>query len=92
MDWQSAISGNIFVEEKALRNTKSDKIAYGRLFIDVFERERLIEMYNRKAGKLPAFRHVVGGDQAGNMGILLDWRACKDNSKPFWLATKELTK
>jgi len=92
MDWQSGITGNIFVEEKTLNNTKAQKITFGRLFIDVFETDRLRAMYAAQNGKLFAYKHVIGGDQVNNRGMLLDWRACKDNSKPFWLEVKQLTK
>jgi hypothetical protein len=37
MDWQSGITGRVFVEEKTLRNTKADKVIIGRLLLDVFE-------------------------------------------------------
>jgi len=91
MDWLSAITGNLFVEEKTLNNTKAHKIAYGRLFIDVFDTDRLRQMYEAFDHGVYKYRHVIGGDQANNRGMLLGWKDCKDNSKPFWLAVKELT-
>ncbi|MGE5646414.1 MAG: hypothetical protein ACM336_11545 [Acidobacteriota bacterium] len=48
MDWGSAFSGNIFVEEKALKNSKAHKFVYGRLFLDVFDRQNLLEMDHAK--------------------------------------------
>ena len=91
MDWASAITGSLFVEEKTLNNTKASKMAFGRLFIDVFDTDTLRQMYIARNGKLYAYKHIIGGDQADNRGMLLDWRACKENSQPFWQLTKQLT-
>lgn len=91
LDWLSAITGNLFIEEKTLRNTHAHKIAYGRLFIDVFDTEKLRQMYALRNSQFYAYKHVIGGDQPDNRGMLLDWKACKANSQPFWLATKQLT-
>lgn len=91
MDWGSALSGNIFVEQKTLNNTKASKMAFGRLFIDVFDTDKLRDMYQARNAKLYVYKHVIGGDQADNRGMLLDWRASKENSQPFWLLTKQLT-
>jgi hypothetical protein len=93
MDWQSGITGRVFIEEKTLRNTKSDKFVIGRLLLDVFDTERLRQMYAEKVPNsgLDKYRKVVGGDQANNRAMLLDWKTCKDNSSPFWAAAKSLT-
>ena len=100
MDWGSAFSGNIFVEEKALINSQAHKFVYGRLYLDVFDRQHLLEMYHAKQrtrrpdgtfSESYKYKHLVGGDQATNMGMLLDWKACKENSQPFWLLSKSLT-
>ena len=91
MDWGSGITGNIFVEEKALANTKASKIVYGRLLIDVFDRTRLVEMYNARCQGMHVYKHVItGGDQAHNPGMLLNWKDCKANSQPLWAVTKQL--
>jgi hypothetical protein len=68
MDWQSGLTGNVFVEEKSLFNSRAQKMAVGRLFIDVFDIDHLRGMYKAKAGKLDLYRHVIGGDQSGNHG------------------------
>ena len=100
MDWLSAITGNVFIEEKTLRNTKADKMAIGRLYIDVFETAKLKELFNAKNrirrpdgtySEQFVHKHLVGGDQVTNMGMLLDWKTCKEHSKPFWLVSRELT-
>jgi hypothetical protein len=92
MDWQSGITGRVFIEEKTLRNTKASKIVTGRLLLDVFDVERLKVLYNakdrtpRRDGTFAEqyrFKHLVGGDQADNRGMLLDWRVCKENSQRF---------
>ncbi len=90
MDWASAVTGNIFVEGKTLNNTKASKMAFGRLFIDVFDTDKLRDMYMARNGKLYAYKHIIGGDQANNRGMLLDWRTCKENSQPLWIAVKQL--
>jgi hypothetical protein len=99
MDWLSAITGNVFVEEKTLRNTKAHKVAIGRLFIDVFDTAKLIELYNAKNrtrrpdgsfSETYLYKHLVGGDQANNRGMLLDWKTVKENSTPFWVVSKSL--
>jgi len=90
MDWTSAISGNIFVEEKTLNNTKAQKMAFGRLFIDVFDTDTLRQLYGARNGGVYAYKHVSGGDQADNRGMLLDWRACRQYSQPFWQFVKQL--
>jgi hypothetical protein len=99
MDWLSAITGNVFVEEKALRNTLAHKIAVARLFIDVFDADRLRQLYEAKNRVRRAdggfseqylYKHLVGGDQANNIGMLLDWKTVKANSEPFWLVSKQL--
>ena len=92
MDWGSGLSGNIFVEEKTLNNTKSHKVAFGRLIIEVFDTDQLRELYMARNGKIYAYRHVSGGDQADNRGMLLDWRACKQYSQPFWQFVKQLNR
>lgn len=99
MDWMSAITGNVFIEEKTLRNTKAHKMAIGRLFIDVFDTQRLIELYSLK-NRIPrgdgtfseqyVYKHLIGGDQANNRGMLLDWKTIKANSTPFWVVSKQL--
>ncbi len=100
MDWMSGLTGRTFIEEKTLRNTKAGKMIVGRLLLDVFEMERLKALYNAKNrvqrgdgsfAEQYVHRHVAGGDQPGNMGMLLDWRTAKAESQPFWLATRELT-
>jgi hypothetical protein len=100
MDWQSGITGRVFIEEKTLRNTKASKVVIGRLLLDVFDVERLKALYNAKDrisrgdgtfAEQYRFKHLVGGDQADNRGMLLDWRVCKENSQPFWLVAKQLT-
>lgn len=91
LDWASAFTGNIFVEEKSLRNSKADKFIYGRLLLNVFDRLRLLEMYEAREHGVHLFRHVVGGDQANNRGMLLPYKAVKENSQPLWMATRELT-
>ena len=99
MDWGSAFSGNIFVEEKALKNSRAHKFVYGRLFLDVFDRQHLLEMYHAKQRtrrpdgsymETDLYRHLTGGDQANNRGMLLTWKDVKDNSIPFWVVTKQL--
>jgi hypothetical protein len=67
-------------------------MAFGRLFIDVFDTDRLRAMYNAKAHEIYLHKHVVGGDQADNRGMLLPYQAIRDNSQPLWRATRELTK
>jgi hypothetical protein len=91
MDWQSGITGNIFCEEKALYNSKADKFIYGRLFLDVFDRQRLLEMYQARAQGMHVYKHVTGGDQTHNPGMLLNWQAVKENSIPYWAMRKQLT-
>lgn len=100
MDWQSGITGRVFIEEKTLRNTKASKMIVGRLIIDVFDVDHLRELYNAKNrvargdgtfAEQYTFKHVSDGDQAGNMGMLLDWKVCKEHSTPFWRVAKELT-
>jgi hypothetical protein len=99
MDFQSAFTGRIFVEEKAIRNSKAHKFVYGRLFLDVFDRQHLLEMYHAKQRTRRAdgsymerdlYRHLTGGDQVSNRGMLLDWKTVKANSQPFWLVIKQL--
>ena len=100
MDWGSAFTGNIFVEEKSIKNSQAHKFVYGRLFLDVFDRQRLLEMYHAKQRTRRAdgsfmetdlYRHLTGGDQASNRGMLLDWKTVKANSQPFWVLSKQLT-
>jgi len=100
MDWGSAFTGNIFVEEKAIRNSKAHKFVYGRLFLNVFDRQHLLEMYHAKQRTRRAdgsymerdlYRHLTGGDQASNRGMLLDWKTVKANSQPFWVLSKQLS-
>jgi hypothetical protein len=100
MDWQSGITGRIFVEEKTLRNTKASKFIVGRLLLDVFDTKTLIALYDAKdrirnldGGYFEqyVYKHTTGGDQANNMGMLLDWKVCKEHSTPFWRVAKELT-
>ena len=101
MDWQSGITGRVFVEEKTLRNTKASKVVIGRLVLDTFDTKSLIALYDAKSRirnldgssfEQYVFKHVSGGDQQGNMGMLLDWKACKEHSTQFWRVAKELTK
>lgn len=99
MDWASGITGRIFIEEKTLRNTKAHKFVIGRLLLDVFDTERLRQMYDEKLpvankwdGQFDKYKKVVGGDQANNKGMLLGWQDCKANSTPFWALAKSLTK
>ena len=100
MDWMSAFTKNIFIEEKTLRNTKAEKFAIGLLYVHTFDTAKLLELYNsmqrvRRADGTFAeqyvYKHVAGGDQAGNMGILLPREITKTIGQPFWLATKQLT-
>jgi hypothetical protein len=100
MDWASGITGRVFIEEKTLRNTKAHKVVIGRLVLDVFDTEHLIKMYDErltehlwdgKQWQTDKYRKVIGGDQANNKGMLLDWKVCKENSTPFWVVAKELT-
>jgi len=99
MDWQSGITGRTFVEEKTLRNTKAHKVIIGRLLLDVFDTKTLIALYDAKSKTRRydgssfdqyVYKHVSGGDQANNMGMLLDWKACKEHSTPFWRVAKNL--
>jgi hypothetical protein len=80
----SALTGNIFVEEKTLANTKADKIVYARLFLNVFETERLKAMYTTQARGMYQYKHVTGGDQADNRGMLLRFDDIKANSEPWY--------
>jgi hypothetical protein len=100
MDWVSAFSKNLFIEEKTLRNTKADKFAIGLLYIHTFDTKELIDLYNAKQKVRRAdgtfaeqylYKHVAGGDQAGNIGMLLPREITKTIGQPFWLATKQLT-
>jgi hypothetical protein len=96
MDWHSGLTGNIFIEEKTLRNTKANRILYGRLILDVFDTDRLRQMYEerlenptwddrRAAWQMYRYKHVsTGGDQANNPGMLLGWKDVKENSHPYW--------
>jgi hypothetical protein len=89
MDWQSGITGRIFVEEKTLRNTKAHKVIIGRLILDTFDTKTLIALYDarEKIKRLDGsyfeqyvYKHVNGGDQPDNKGMLLDWKVCKEHS------------
>ena len=100
MDWLSAFTKNIFLEEKTLRNTKADKFAIGLLYIHTFDTKQLIELYDAKQRVRRAdgtfseqylYKHAAGGDQAGNMGMLLPREVTKTIGQPFWLAIKNLT-
>ena len=100
MDWASGITGRTFIEEKSLRNTKAHKFVIGRLILDVFDTKTLLALYDAKSTirnidgssfQQYVFKHVSGGDQPGNTGMLLDWKACKEHSTPFWRVAKELT-
>jgi hypothetical protein len=99
MDWLSGITGNTFIEEKTLRNTKAHKMIVGRLLLDSFDMAHLREQYNAKNrvsrgdgtfAEQYRYKHLCGGDQADNRGMLLDWRTVKAESQPFWLTTREL--
>lgn len=101
MDWASGISGNIFVEQKTLKNTLAQKMVFGRLIIDVFDTDKLRQMYGEKLAQpifnerkgewqMDKYRKIIGGEQANNRGMLLSWRDCKDNSQTLWLLTKQL--
>ncbi|SRR5579883_1043358 len=101
MDWMSGLTGRTFIEEKTLRNTKASKMIVGRLMLDVFDVQRLREMFDERLQTpvyderksiwlMTRYKHVIGGDQADNMGMLLDWRDVKANSRPLWAVTKEL--
>ncbi len=99
MDFQSAFTSNVFIEEKTLRNTKAHKMVIGRLILDTFDIPHLIELYNAKNrtrrpdgtfAEQYVHKHLCGGDQANNRGMLLDWKTCKENSRPLWLETREL--
>ena len=48
MDWASGLTGRVFIEEKTLRNTRAHKFIIGRLLLDVFDTERLRQMYDEK--------------------------------------------
>ena len=100
MDWVSAFSKNLFIEEKTLRNTKADKFAIGLLYVHTFDTKELVDLYNAKQKVRRAdgtfaeqylYKHVAGGDQAGNMGMLLPREVTKTVGQPFWKATRELT-
>ena len=80
----SALTGNIFVEEKTLQNTKADKMVFARLFLNVFDTERLKAMYAEQGHGIYRYKHVVGGDQANNRGMLLRGDDIKTNSEPWY--------
>lgn len=99
MDFLSAITSNYFLEGKTLRNTKADKFIIARPWITVFDTERLREFYNaknrvhREDGSFAEqyqYRHVVGGDQADNEGVIVPCKEANQFGKPLWEATKEL--
>ena len=90
MDWMSGLTGNLFVERKALYNTKADKILYGRIFLTVFETERLRAMYEAQSNGMYMYRHVIGGDQANNRGMLLKFDDLKGTSQPWYAVRNKL--
>jgi hypothetical protein len=91
MDWMSAFTKNIFIEEKTLHNTKAQKMAIGLLYVHTFDVEKLRELYEARKAGIYLYKHVVGGDQADNRGMLLPREITKTEGQPFWLATRELT-
>jgi hypothetical protein len=101
MDWMSAFTKNIFIEEKTLRNTQAHKFAIGLLYIHTFDTAQLRELYNAKQrvrrqdgtfSEQYLYKHVVGGDQADNVGMLLPREITKTIGQPFWMVVRELTK
>jgi hypothetical protein len=92
MDWMSGLTGNLFVEEKTLRNTKANKMLYARLILNLFDTERLREMYKAQGHGLYRYKHVTGGDQADNRGMLLAYDDIKANSEPWYAYRNHLKK
>lgn len=100
MDWLAALSGNFFFEKKAIYNTKADKFIVARPWITVFDTQRIREFFEAKNrvrrldgtySEQPLYKHVQGGDQAGNEGVLVPCKEANQFGKPLWEAVRELT-
>lgn len=96
-DWEAQHSGNIFVEGKSLLHTSSETFAYfvirpDGIFINCLPVLSLKQAFvaeenvNRGDGTFMTrkkYRHVTGGDQADNLGILLPSQDALRLGKPF---------
>lgn len=99
LDWQSAFSGNLFVEEKAVRNSHAHLFVYGKLLLQTYRRDQLLAMleakntFHRPDGttfEQFVYPRKAGGDQEYNQGILLNYDLQKQHSQPFWKAVQQL--
>ena len=101
MDWMAGITGNYFIEGKSLRDTKADKFIIARPWITVFDTAQLIALYNAKnrvrrsdgsMGEQYHYKHVSGGDQEQNEGVLVPCKEANQFGQPIWDAVRTLTK
>lgn len=100
MDWLSGITGNYFIEGKSLENTKAQKFIIARPWITVFHTDQLRALYNAKNrvrrddgtfAEQYHYKHVQGGDQASNEGVIVPCKEANQFGKPLWEAVKTLT-
>lgn len=101
MDWMAGITGNLFLEGKTLRNTKAQKFIIARPWITVFDTAQLRAFYDAKNrlrrddgtfAEQYHYKHVQGGDQANNEGVIVPCREANQFGKPLWEVGRELTK
>jgi len=101
LDSASKKTGNVCLELRALRHSKSPLFVYGlpyadkKLYIHVFhplELESLIRATKlTHTGRFYAYRHVPAGDY-GDECVLVPRQVLKSVGRPFQTALKELTK
>jgi hypothetical protein len=103
VDWETQRTGNIFVEYNALLHTRSQTFVYfilrpDGIYISCLPVQKLWEAYHLK-DELPRgdgtfyeqyrYKHVHGGDQADNQGILLPTSVALKIEQPYHLWKKQ---
>jgi hypothetical protein len=97
----AGLTGNYFFERRALYNTKADKFIVARPWITVFDTKQVRDFFeakNRVArgdgtfAEQYYFKHVIGGDQATNEGVLVSCKEADQFGRRIWEVAKELTR
>lgn len=95
MDWLAGITGNYFFERKSIFNTKAQKFLVARPWITVFDTEQVRAFYEAKLANPTwdegrsqwqkyLYKHVSGGDQADNEGVLVPCREADGFGRRLW--------